>query len=64
MLAAVHDHYHRSSELVNTFLSILQLEEIPFDDLNEEQRKKVERKEDLLEEISKLTKLVNKQDYM
>lgn len=41
-----------------------QLEEVPFEDLNEDQRRKVERKEDVLEEISRLTKRVRKEDFM
>lgn len=42
----------------------IQLEEVPFEDLNEDQRRKVERKEDVLEEISRLTKRVRKEDFM
>jgi len=41
-----------------------QLEEVPFEDLNEDQRRKVERKEDVLQEISRLTKRVRKEDFM
>ena len=37
---------------------------MPFEDLNEDQRRKVERKEDVLEEISRLTKRVRKEDFM
>ncbi len=37
---------------------------MPFEDLNEDQRRKVERKDDLLAEISKLTKRVLKEDFM
>lgn len=49
-----------------TFLTYThtQLEEVPFEDLNEDQRRKVERKEDVLEEISRLTKRVRKEDFM
>jgi hypothetical protein len=35
-----------------------------YDELNEEQRKKLERKGDLKEEISKLTKLLDKQEFV
>jgi hypothetical protein len=40
------------------------LEAVPWEDLNEDQRKKVERKDELLEEISKLTKRVRQEDFM
>lgn len=41
-----------------------QLEQLPWDELNEEQRQKVERKEEIQAEISRLTKLVRQQDFM
>ena len=56
-----------SNLLTHSFLLIqiyTQLEEVPFEDLNEDQRRKVERKEDVLEEISRLTKRVRKEDFM
>jgi hypothetical protein len=53
---------------LNTHISIqihnIQLEAVPWEDLNEDQRKKVERKDELLEEISKLTKRVRQEDFM
>lgn len=41
-----------------------QLEALPWEELNEEQRQKVERKADVQAEISRLTKLVRQQDYV
>lgn len=43
---------------------VIQLERISFEDLNEDQRRKVDRKEEVLEEISRLTKRVRKEDFM
>lgn len=41
-----------------------QLEAMPWEELNEEQRQKVARKADVQAEISRLTKLVRQQDYV
>ena len=41
-----------------------QLEQLPWDELNEEQRQKVERKGDVQAEISRLTNLVRQVDFM
>jgi hypothetical protein len=41
-----------------------QLEALPWDELNEEQRQKVERKAEIQAEISRLTKLVRQQDFV
>jgi hypothetical protein len=46
------------------FVPPLQLEEMDYDDLNEEQKKKLERKDEVRAEISRLTKLVYKIDYV
>jgi len=43
---------------------VIQLERISYEDLNEDQRRKVDRKEEVLEEISRLTKRVRKEDFM
>ena len=41
-----------------------QLEQLPWDELNEDQRHKVERKGELQAEISRLTKLVRQTEFM
>lgn len=35
-----------------------------FDELNDEQRAKIKRKEEIKNEISRLTKLIDKQEYV
>lgn len=42
----------------------LQLEKMDFDELNDEQRAKIKRKEEIKNEISRLTKLIDKQEYV
>ena len=40
------------------------MQAIPWEELNEEQRQKVERKAEVQAEISRLTKLVRQQDFV
>lgn len=43
---------------------LYQLEKMDFDELNDEQRAKLKRKEEIRKELSRLTKLVDKVEYV